>query len=457
VTRRILSTILAVTTLAVALFGVPLAVGVRRLYDNEAVVRLEREAAEAGIAVPASFTRSGDPVELPEPGGAITLALYGVDGARVAGRGPARADEAVAGALRGDVSAGHPPGALVVAVPLTSDEQVFAVIRATVPRRVVDARIHRAWLTMAALALAALAAAGALAWRQARRLGQPVRALAETATRLGHGDFSVRAGPSGVTEVDAAAEALNVTAGRLGELLARERAFSADASHQLRTPLTRLRLQLENALSTPGADHGEAIEAALGDIDHLEVTVEDLLALARDVAPHRERLDLPALLADAEQRWHGPLAAAGRPLRVTVEPDLPPVDASTAALRQVLDVLLGNATEHGAGAVTVHARPAVDALAIDITDEGPGPSVTGEDLFRRRSGTATGRGIGLALARSLTDAEGGRLILSRPGPAPCFSLLLPTADRPGDAAMPPGDDGAPPAPPPTGSPVARGR
>jgi len=425
VTRRILTTILAVTTLAVALFGVPLALGVRRLYYNEAVVRLEREAAEAGIAVPASFAQSTDPVELPDPGGAISLALYGADGAKVLGQGPDRADEAVAGALQGDVRGTRQAGALVVAVPLTSEERVFAAIRATVPRRVVDARIRRAWLAMAGLAIGVLAAAGGVAWLQARRLGRPVQALAEAASRLGRGDFSVRAATSGVTEVDAAAGALNVTAERLGELLARERAFSADASHQLRTPLTRLRLRLESALATPGADRDEAIAASLDDIDRLEATVEDLLALARDVAPARQRLDLPALLAELERSWHGTLAASGRPLRVVVESGLPPVDGSPAALRQVLDVLVANAAQHGAGTVTLHARPAADGLALDVADEGPGPPVTGEDLFRRRSETATGRGIGLALARSLIEAEGGRLVLSRPGPQPCFSVLLP--------------------------------
>lgn len=424
-TRRILATILAVTTLAVALFGVPLAIGIRRLYYNEAVVRLEREAAEAGIAVPASFAQTGDPVELPDPGGAMSLALYGADGAKVLGQGPDRADGAVTGALQGDVRGARRPGALVVAVPLTSDERVFAAIRGTVPRRVVDARVRRAWLAMAGLALGVLAAAAGLAGLQARRLGRPVHALAEAATRLGDGDFSVRAATSGVTEVDAATGALNVTAARLGELLARERAFSADASHQLRTPLTRLRLRLESALATPGADRDQALAASLEDIDRLEATVEDLLALARDVAPPRQRLDLPALLAEVERNWHGPLAASGRPLRVIVESGLPPVAASPAALRQVLDVLVGNAAQHGAGTVTIHARPAADGLALDVADEGPGPSVSGEDLFRRRSETATGRGIGLALARSLTDAEGGRLVLSRPGPEPCFSVLLP--------------------------------
>jgi signal transduction histidine kinase len=122
------------------------------------------------------------------------------------------------------------------------------------------------------------------------------------------------------------------------------------------------------------------------------------------------------------------LAAAGRRLHVIADPGLPPVDASAAALRHGVDVLVDNAAEHGAGTVTVRARPAAGAWALDVSDEGPGPSAGDGDLFRRRSETATGRGIGLALARSLADAEGGRLVLSRPGPGPCFTLLLPAAD-----------------------------
>jgi signal transduction histidine kinase len=419
-TRRILATILAVTTFGIALFGIPLAIGVRRLYENEAVLKLEREAAEAGIAVPASFSRTGDPVELPRPGGGVGLGIYGPNGDKLEGDGPAHADAAVSAALAGDVRSGRRSGALVVAVPVTSEEAVVAAIRATVSERSVDGRVHRAWLAMAALAAGALAGAGLLAWRQSRRLSRPVAALAENAARLGEGDFSVRAPRCGVAELDAAAGALNATAGRLGELVARERAFSADASHQLRTPLTRLRLGLESALATPGADHADVIGAALGDIDRLEATVEELLALARDVAPRRERLDLPALLADVERRWHGPLAAAGRPLRLAVEPGLPEVEASGTALRHILDVLLENAAEHGAGTVTVTARPTAGALAVDVADEGPGPPASEGDLFRRRSPTAEGVG----------------LVLSRPGPGPCFTVLLPaagSAGRPGSA------------------------
>jgi signal transduction histidine kinase len=428
VSRRILAAIVSVAVLAVGLFGLPLAVGLRRLYRKEAIVGLEREAARAALQVPASFPTSNDPVELPEAEEGTHLALYDHRGARVVGRGPVHADPVVLQALRGRVSDGHLRGSLVVALPVASEEVVFGVVRASVSEAVVYGRVYRAWAAMAGLAAVVLAAATLVARAQAGRLGQPVQALRAATERLGNGDFSARAPSSGVAEVDAAAAALNATAERLGQLVARERAFTADASHQLRTPLTGLRLRLEAALATPEADRSAALEGALEDVDRLETTVEDLLALARDVAPVRQRLDLAGLLGEVERHWRGPLAAVGRPLRVLWEPGLPQAHASAAAVRQVLDVLVGNAAEHGAGAVSVKARAAPDALAVDVGDEGPGPSRPSEELFRRRSDPARGRGIGLALARSLTEAEGGRLVLSRPGPAPCFTLLLPAWD-----------------------------
>ena len=94
----------------------------------------------------------------------------------------------------------------------------------------------------------------------------------------------------------------------------------------------------------------------------------------------------------------------------------------------VLDVLVGNAAEHGSGTVTVRVRPAPGGLAIEVGDEGPGVAEDPEQVFARRAGSADGHGIGLALARSLAEAEGGRLLLQRPVPAPVFALLLP-ADR----------------------------
>jgi C4-dicarboxylate-specific signal transduction histidine kinase len=125
-----------------------------------------------------------------------------------------------------------------------------------------------------------------------------------------------------------------------------------------------------------------------------------------------------------DSRWHGPLADAGRPLRTIVEPDLPAGTASSAAVRQILEVIVANAFEHGAGAVTVVARSAGGGIAVEVTDEGPGVAADAGDVFAPRSESRTGRGIGLGLASSLAAAEGGRLLLGHHGPSPTFRLLL---------------------------------
>jgi signal transduction histidine kinase len=190
----------------------------------------------------------------------------------------------------------------------------------------------------------------------------------------------------------------------------------------LRTPLTGLRLRLESMLD--GGPRDEEITQAMVEADRLQRTIDDLLTLARDTPRHVEPLDLSGLLDEVRETWHADLAGQGRPLRIRVTPDLPTTHASTAAARQILHVLLDNAGRHGSGAVTVNVRDAGDALAIDVMDEGPGIDRPGDDLFRRRRATAAGHGIGLAMARSLAEAEGGRLRLARPAP-PTFTLLLP--------------------------------
>ena len=431
--NRILGAILAATAVAVALFGLPLALAVQHLYHSEAVVRLGREAARATTQVPDSFRSSGDPVELPAPSDETQLALYSTDGRLVTGSGPAAMEAPVRAAFGGRVAEQTAAGRIVVAVPVADEERVVAVVRAALPVGVVDARVRRTWLAMAALAAGAVAVAALVARALAGRLSRPVDALALTAARLGEGDFSVRADRSGVAEVDAVAGILEATGERLGQLLARERAFSADASHQLRTALAGLRLRLEAARLLPGADQGQAIADALAEVDRLEGTVEQLLALARDAGGARDRLDLSRVAETVEQGWHGRLGADGRPLRFQIEGELPSVRASEAAVIQVLDVLVGNAAEHGSGTVTVRVRAAPGGLAIEVGDEGPGVAGDPERVFVRRAGRAVGHGIGLALARSLAEAEGGRLLLQRPVPKPVFALLLP-ADRTPDPA-----------------------
>jgi signal transduction histidine kinase len=406
---------------AVIAFAIPLALALERTYRDDELLRLQRDAVAATRAIDLGAS-ADDPVELPSSPRA--LAVYDASGRRIAGRaGPARADQltrdAIARRRQGDRAA---DGRLLVAVPLVVGERVSGALRAERSDAVVTARARRAWLALAALALAVLALATAAAVLLARRLAAPLERLAGAARRLGDGDFGARAPRAGVAEVDDVGVALDATAQRLDDLVTRERAFSADASHQLRTPLAALRLELE-ALEL----RGEELPAALAQVDRLQETVDTLLAVARDTQPGTATADLGALVDGAERRWRGPLAADGRPLRVLVSAADPVARAAPRVVDEILDVLLANAHRHGEGLVSATVRDAAGWLAVEVADEGPGFAVAPEEAFARRTGSNGGHGIGLALARSLAHAEGGRVEIVDAGPRPVVRLLIRSA------------------------------
>ncbi|MBV9921073.1 MAG: HAMP domain-containing histidine kinase [Pseudonocardia sp.] len=206
----------------------------------------------------------------------------------------------------------------------------------------------------------------------------------------------------------------------------RERAFAADASHQLSTPLTSLRYTLEAALLDPAPDDRDALKRALVEVDRLQDTIQTLLAVNRDGA-RRSRTDVAPLLQEIVATWEPRLAAQRRSLQLAVPPGLPPCGADGSVIRQIVTVLVENAHHHGAGTVTVRGRAAGSGLVIEVEDEGEGIDPAAGDLFERRSTRARGHGIGLSLARSLASAEGGRLLLQRAAPHPNFLLALPAA------------------------------
>jgi signal transduction histidine kinase len=329
-------------------------------------------------------------------------------------------------ALDGDSADARIAGRIVVAVPINGDEQVVGALRASRPAKVVADRTRNAWLVMVAIAVGAVLVAGLLAWWQARRITRPIDELVDTAGRLGGGDFSVQTEPSGIDELDQLGSALNTTAHRLGDLVSRERAFSADASHQLRTPIAGLRVKVEGALLAPDSDARSALAEMLPPIDRLETTVEDLLRLARDTDVERSPLDAPKLLREAEEHWRGVLAAQGRTLEVVIEDDLPAPAVAEPAVRQILDVLLSNAQRHGTGTVTLAVRSSLPgAVVLQVGDVGD-VVLDPRRIFERHTGSD--HGVGLALGRALAEAEGARLVLEHAGPNPVFALVIPTED-----------------------------
>jgi signal transduction histidine kinase len=422
---RIVGLAVVAAVLAIVLFGAPLAVGVVAYMVGDERAELERSADVAAITVAADVA-AGRTIQAvvgaeTEPGEGM-VAVYDSSGARIAGDGPLVGDRAVQAAVGSDPVTGDAGPDLVVAVPVAVVGQPRLVVWASTGRSEIYVRVGLVWLAMTGLALMAIGAVWLLARRFAARLAGPLEEVAVSALRLGNGDFSVRTRRSGVPEIDAVGAALDSTAGRFGALLDRERAFTADASHQLRTPLAGLRLELEAALEDPGRDQRAAIIGGIAAADRLQSTVEDLLALARDTRREPAELDVDGLLAEADAQWRG--RGNGRRLRIDRRAEAPPARASAAAVRQVVTVLLDNAAVHGRGTVTVTARETGGVLAVDVADEGAGIDRTEAELFERRSPQAYGHGIGLALARSLAEAEGGRLQLTRSVP-PTFTLLLP--------------------------------
>jgi signal transduction histidine kinase len=423
-TRRIMGVALISSAITLVLFLVPLAITVFNLFLAEAQATLERDALHAAIIVDPGFSGS-DQAELPKPSPGGQLGLYGASGSLIVGTGPHTADDAVHRALAGRSTRSNTDGWIVAVVPISSSESVTGAVRAATSLSAVWQRTLVVWLILVLAATAALAVGIVAARSLAHRITRPIERLTLASQRLGDGDFDVRTTASGLPEIDRAVAALNSTAERLGDLVKRERHLAANASHQLRTPLTGLRMVLESGLSDPRADLrgilGQAIERA----DQLDGTIDELISLTRGGSPGLP-VDPAAELEAAEHRWRGVLGSAGRPLRLEVSDDLPHPVIAEAALQQILDALIENAFRHGSGVVMLRARESHGAIAFDVMDEGNGIPI-GADIFRQGVSFGGGSGLGLALARQLAEDQGGRLLLSARIPQTQFTLLVPIA------------------------------
>lgn len=390
--RRLIISTALIALAAVTVLGVPLgAVEASRL-RQDVDSRLEREADGVVAAV-------DDRLEAHKP---ITPALL-----RRFVRPSHRA--VVVPRTGSDIATGPPLSGSVLSARAAS--QALGVVVAQAPKAELSQRVHRAWLVIIALSLASVVIAVALAALQALRLNRPLRIIARRAAELGDGDFSVRVGRFGVSEFDAIAHALDTSAGRIAELVAREREFSSNVSHQLRTPLTAMRLRIEEAgLSTDPGERRAELDAALAEADRLEQTIAALLAHARDgdersAAP----VDLVPLVGDHIARWRPLFDLAGRDLQVSGLPRMLAI-ATRGTVGQVLDVLLDNALQHGRGSTLIRLEDDGQHVCLIVEDCGSGISSTDRALiFERGASRSGGAGIGLHLARALAEADSGSL------------------------------------------------
>jgi two-component system, OmpR family, sensor kinase len=313
-------------------------------------------------------------------------------------------------------------GALRVRRRAPGDDEDLALLAAPARARVVvvgtsledrdDALESLDALLAVGLPVALLAATGA-GFLVAGAALRPIERLRARADDIGSGELAERLPvPVAHDEVRRLAETLNRMLARLEQAFARERAFVSDASHELRTPLARLKAELE--LACRGGRSVEALEAAVrsaaAETDTLASLAEDLLVLARAdqgrLPLRRERVQVAELLDDVRRRA-GPEASVEAP-------DGLELDADPVRLRQALGNLVENARRHGAGAVTLAAEPAGDAVVLRVRDAGDGIPVplraTAFERFTRGDavrGDDGGAGLGLAIVAAIATAHGG--------------------------------------------------
>jgi signal transduction histidine kinase len=412
--RRIVETTVAVALVAVFTLGVPLAYLSSAFVRDDARTRLERDADKVLVELEnqlalGQLPHSADLLRAVEPELMARIEMPG--------KPPIVVNQ-------------FKPGQRVLTASATDKlGNVVTLSRDAGP--VID-RMQAAVGVVMLVSLVALGSAIALATVGGKRLARPLAALAQHASQLGAGQVTSKAPRAGLVEIDAVAEVLDRSAARIGAMLESEREFTANASHQLRTPLTALRLRLES-LMWDGDDDDTwqpAVKAALAEADRLEATIDALLALARTGrAGPAASFDLAGAVRLEGRQWLGPLAEAGRRVQVHVPDQTGAMTAfaSPAAVSEALDVLLENSLRHGRGLITLSLRRSGLYGVVAVEDEGPGIQPGHETAIFERGRSQRGTGIGLALARSLIEADGGRLELAAPERAR-FELYVPLAE-----------------------------
>jgi two-component system, OmpR family, sensor kinase len=438
-----------VLALAIVALGIPLALSLRDRVDAEVRSQAESQAdvvaASAVDLLGPGVPRSGlvglvDSAAATVRGRVLVVDAGGrvlADSAHAAPRGVSYADRPeVRAALRGarpqrvrhSASAGA--DLLATAVPVTRSGRVAGAVRITQNVASVRRAVNRTTAELALVAATVLLVGLAAGAVMAAQIARPIRRLERAARRVADGDLEARATEEGSAEQRSLAQSFNEMTERLTALVSAQRRFVADASHQLRTPLTGLRLRLE---ALGDSDPSPDLREATAEVDRLADIVEELLALSRagSVPAAVTRCDLAAA-ADAAVARFAP-AAAKRGIVLRAVPADGAVFGSCVAyeLDRALDALVENAIAYagGGGEVEIAAMPGL----IEVRDRGPGPAAGEEELLFERfhrgaagSSAGPGTGLGLPIARALARGWGGDATLrARPGGGAIAALVVP--------------------------------
>lgn len=441
---RFMTALMSVTLLVLLVQDIPLGFYLHQSEHDRIVTALERDAfVLAGRSVDAlNGTSSNNLAELNsiaktyrDAGGARVVITDHVgiavatsdDDEQVTGDSYASRPE-IQDALNGKIASGHRTSTtlnqelLYVAVPILSGTTIAGVVRLTYPDQAVTDAVSSQLGMLSLVLIIAVLFAGLIGYiislTVTRRLGK----LQVATEELAEGDLSVRADESGgASELRALGRSFNNMANRLETLITQQRTFAADASHQLRTPLTALRLRLERAqdlLKTDPAGAAERLAAAEAEADRLGNLIEGLLLLSRTEAQTAVRVPVDAVLIARERIEHWQALADEQGVTLRYEGvESAKMSAVESALEQIIDNYLDNAlvVSPVGSALVLRVEVSDGLVTVHVLDEGPGMSARDRerafDRFWRGKSDKDGSGLGLAIVAQLAQASGGHVQL----------------------------------------------
>jgi signal transduction histidine kinase len=428
-TRRLLLSYLGLALLILLMLEIPLGALAARHERDQTLSQVVREAT--GLAAVASedvehgrtadlaallqryHARTGGEVSVVDAAGQVIASATSDSDNDVTGEDHGIVQSALAG--RSATSWSRDEGQIFAnaAVPISGDGRPKGALLLGLPASATEQRIHNIWWALAGFAVGVLVLTGLVGMVLARSLSRPLARLESAVSRLGDGDLAVRAGTDdGPPQVRSLARQFNHMAGRLSVLVDAQSRFVADASHQLRSPLTALRLRLENLEAESEGASAEGIAAVGREVQRLSRVVDGLLALSRadGAEPDRREVDVGDVIEDRCEAW----AALADERRVTLlSPSVPGRRAVAhlvpGDLDQILDNVLANAVDASpeGGRIRVTLRSTEPgSVELHVIDEGPGMSEDERrrafDRFWQGAEAQTGSsGLGLAIVRQL--------------------------------------------------------
>lgn len=414
---RLALTAAAVTAMIVLAFCIPLGRLIGIVAANRALEAAKLESRSLAGAISAVAGQRATVAQLVEQANAGTprpITVYLSDGAVLGPEIPVDAEVELARKGRSFTSAGPQGGRDVLVGIVGPDQRATTVVRVRVEASLLSRGVQRAWAILVAIGCLVVVIAVALADRLALSVVRPMNELYSVTRRLQRGELGARVSPAGPPEVTEVGLAVNGLADRIGDLLAAEREAAADLSHQLRTPLTVLRLNAEGLAS---AEDRVRIAA---DVDRLEEAVTEVIQESRansrsqGTGDGRGTCDLGEVVRNRLAFWSILATAQGRQCTMDVPSGPQPVGVSRRDLEVCFDALLNNVLAHTPGGTpfSVEVKAGVGGERMLIVEDA-GAGLPGPSLPTRGTSGGSGTGLGLDIVRRTAEASGGRLSAGR--------------------------------------------